>query len=208
MQETPLSDILHNASVTDWTLTQDFSFHYVQNAKLTKFNIFTFVPVRETAIDIYAKSTISVEVPQLTASEMDTVLGGERRVNIRMQELFRFSVKFRDFNGLSLRKYFENIWISTQYEYPEEVNGTVYIYDKSGTLVFSSSNVVINSVSAIQFDNNSNQIAEFDVQFLSPTYSDSKVNDFGKSDYVDRYVRAEDLVDMKQEYYSNPENLR
>lgn len=182
-----VSDILINASRTDWTLTQDFTFWYGQNSKFTKYDIGTFIKSDEAPLDIWKKCTMSVEVPQLTSSEMDTVLGGERRANIRMQELFRFTAKFRDFDGLSLRQYFNALWTATHYEYPDTIAGTVVILDSHGKVVFKSSNVVINSVSAIQYDNSSNQIAEFDVQFLSPTYSDSTINNFGKSDYVDNF---------------------
>jgi len=181
-----VSDILINASRTDWTLTKDFEFFYIQNSKFNKFQIQDFINSEEPIQDIYSKCTMSVDVPQLTASEMDSVLGGERRTNIKMQELFRFSAKFRDFNSLALRDYFKGLWTATHFEYPADIAGSVYILHKN-KLVFHSDNVTINSVSAIQFDTTSTQIAEFDVQFLSPTYSDSSINNFGKSDYVDRF---------------------
>lgn len=181
-------EILQTAIKTDWVQTQDFTFEYHQNPNFTNFTLGDLLNVEGSALDMFNLCCISVDVPQATASELDTVLGGERRVNIRMQELFRFSAKFRDLKGLGLRNYFKGLWIATHSEYPDTINGSVRIMDGVGNLLFQSTNVTINSVSAVQFDNNSSQIAEFDVQFLSPTLSDFTINNFGKSNYGDVFT--------------------
>lgn len=181
---------LKNASASNWTKTNEFSFMYIQNPNFNQFTLKDFVYIQGLSeIEIFEKNTISVDVPQLTAGELDTVLGGQRRPNIRMQELFRFQAKFRDEDGLSLRQYFESLWIATQYEYFDDIKGMVVILDVDGNVVFASYDVIINSVSPVQFDNNSSQIVEFDVQFLSPTYSDGVVTNFGKMKYGDSFFQ-------------------
>ena len=46
--------------------------------------------------------------------------------------------------------------------------------------VFGSDNLLITSVSQSQLDNNNTQAVEFTVEFVSPTFSNSLVKDFGK----------------------------
>lgn len=166
--------IVNQAVKTDWTLTDDFEL-YFYNPKISLDSF--VVTAGEESLSIL-KSIVSVDIPQLSSAEMDEVSGGERRIGVKMYESFRFTVKFRDYDALSLRRYFEAIWIAQQYEYFDDIKSTVFVENK-GINVFNTTDALITGISSIQFDNTSTQIAEFDVSFISNTLSDATIDMFG-----------------------------
>ena len=173
-----IESIVKLATNTKWTLTSDF--------EVTLENKFIKYPMNINTEDQWsstlAKSIVSINSPDLTAAEVDEVLGGERRIGVRMFEAFRFTIKFRDFDGGLFKRYFENIWVAQQSTYPDDVSTKILIHAQ-GKLVFGAENCLITSVSGINFDNGSAQIAEFDVVFISNSYSSQSVSEVGTNSW-------------------------
>jgi len=181
------SRIITVISDTNWTLTDDFEFVFNNGLiPISNLNI-----TQGTPEDAISSAIISVDIPELTAAESDVVAGGERRMNVRMQELFRFSLRFRDRDALKLRRYFEKIWMAQQYEYFETIKSSIEIKNK-GVLIFGTFDAMITGISSITFDNNTTAIAEFTLQMVCRTYSDIDVKTFGDSTNVDNFVEPED----------------
>jgi len=171
-----VSDIVKKISNTNWFLTDNFE--VTINNNTVKTGHF------ENFADDVRKSVVSVTLPELTANENDQVIGGERRIGVQLFEAFRFSVKFRDFNGGQLRQFFEAIWVKQQYEYFDDIRSSVTITTSAGTgqnatILFASQDCLITGISAFSLDNNSTAIAEFDVSFYTNKFSDDLVSGFG-----------------------------
>lgn len=186
-----LQSIIQDITRTNWTFIDDYEFTF--SNPNPGFDLSDFIyksPDNEGAANVMAKSIISVDIPVLTAPEIDTVSGGERRIGVRMHEMFRFSAKFRDSESLGLRRYFMKIWAAQQYEYFDDIKSTVVITNNE-VEVFRSNNIIITGVSPVQFSSDNTQIAEFDVQFISNVYGDVDLTDFGHSKYIDKFARPE-----------------
>ena len=203
-----LQSIINGIVNNNWTLTDDFEFYFFN----TKFDISKFI-TDKNALDIFAEHTMSCEVPVLSSGEHDVVSGGERRMTTKMAELFRFNAKFRDSNGTALRRYFMKIWMAQQFEYFDDIKSDIVIMN-NGVPLFYSPNVLITSISPIQFSHDSTQIAEFDVAFMSNTYADVDVSNFGKTTYVDNFRRtnslrnaAEKFDDLSSDYFNTDDNF-
>lgn len=180
-----LQATINNIVNTNWMLTDDFEFTFYNFA----IDINKFIVHENTIVqNIFDRHTMSCEIPILTTGEYETVSGGERRINNKMIEMFRFNAKFRDSDSAALRRYFMKIIAAQQFEYFDDIKSTITIMN-NGVLVYYSTNILITSISPIQFSHDSTQIAEFDVAFISNTYGDVDVNDFGKTSYVDNFAR-------------------
>jgi len=177
---------------TDWTLTDEFNFIYHNTLiPIEKMNI---VLARNglgagTTQDAINASIMSVSVPELTSAEIENVSGGERRSGVKMHEFFRFEVKFRDQDALKMRRYFEKIWMAQQYEYFNDIKSSVTVTHK-GIQIFWTDTALITGVSAVEFNNDTTAIGEFTLQFVSRTYNDNDIKGFGESNYVDKFVPA------------------
>ena len=184
-----IKDVMQNALNTNWTLTDNFEV-YMANPAAAKY--FGSLDIFKDSIE---KSLMTIDAPTLTSAEADNILGGERRLGVRMFEAFRFTMKFRDFNGGYLRRFFEGIWMAQQYKYPKDIQSSVSInqdtgngeFDSNIVNIFRTSNALITSVSALNFDNSSTQIAEFDVTFIANKYSNEDFTGFGESTFIDNF---------------------
>jgi len=171
-----ISDLVTSISNTNWFLTDNFEV-VINNNKVSTKEFDNF------ANDI-RKSTMSVTLPELTANENDQVIGGERRIGVQLFEAFRFSVKFRDYDGGKLRQFFETIWVMQQYEYFDDIKTNVTIStnassSQNATILFSSEDCLITGISGYSLDNSATAIAEFDVSFYTNKFSDDLVSGFG-----------------------------
>jgi len=176
------NDIVQNILSTNWDYTDDFEVIIVNS----------FVPnvgktITENEIK---KAIISVEIPPFSAGELENIIGGQRRVNVRLYETFRFSIRLRDFDGGYLRKYFTSIWIAQQELFHDEIKTSVEIKVNNG-LIFKSDDCIITQVSGSTFDNTNTNISEITIQFSASTLITEEIKDFGKD----------------PEYSSNLENL-
>ena len=165
--------IMTNALRADWALTDDFQI-YIFNQYLQIDGIQGY-----TAQDILDMCVINVDIPTMQAEIPNTMVAGAWRVHAAKFQPFTITVTFRDLNGLRLKERFTEVWMSQQREYFDDIKSEIRI-SLGQTEVFSSDNLLITSVSQSQLDNNNTQAVEFTVEFVSPTFSNSLVKDFGK----------------------------
>jgi hypothetical protein len=138
-------------------------------SNITKFN------------EAIASSIISLDTPQFNSQNIESFMGGRWYINNGRDEVYRFSMTFRDFNNLSLYRIFTKMYFRQRYEYFDSVAFSVII-GKSQALnafggtkdtvidsdIFKFEETIIDSISQVQFSNNTEaQIAEFTVQFKS-----------------------------------------
>ena len=166
-------DTVKNILQTNWDLTDDFVFVIHNTYINTKCK-------KGECLDneVLQKSLLSVEIPVLTSQEIDNVLGGTRRINTKMQESFRFNVRFRDFDAGRLKKYFTMMWVAQQYMYFDDIKSTIHI-KVNGSTAFYSENCIITQISAQTYDTSSTGISEFEITFMSPSFTDTNIKEFG-----------------------------
>lgn len=192
-----IKDVIDIALNTKWTITDNFE------VDITNPKVVFWEPTEMGTI--IQKSLLSIDVPTLTSPESDYVIGGERRLGVKIFEAFRFTMRFRDFEGGQLRRYFEAIWIAQQYEYFDNIKTSVKI-DSILNLdlkknIFRTEDALITEVSSIQFDNTSTQIAEFSVAFIANKISDELVTKFGEHTFIENF---KDTLKFEEEYnYGN-----
>ena len=167
-----INDIVQRAQNTNWTLTDNFDI-IIHNPSVQDI---------DDAATIIPLCTVSIDLPELTSAENVQVLGGEQSLGVKMFDPFRFTMKFKDFDSMSLRKYFETIWISQQYGYFDQVKTEVILKGQNKgleTILFKTSEAMIVSIGQVTFDNNTTAIAEFDVTFLTRSYTNDLIDGMG-----------------------------
>ena len=172
-----INRIMQNAKNANWALTDDFQFRFINaNRPLnaTESDL--------TAGDILDISVVNLDIPQLGSSVKTILQGGEYRIYNAIFEPFTVNVTFRDFGGMELRNYFSEVWMASQRGYFNDIKSTITI-SMGGNIIFHSDDCLINSVSQIQLNNASTQIAEFSVDFSSPYYTNALTDKFGKNTY-------------------------
>ncbi len=156
-----INDIVTNIYKAKFAIVDDFEFIFLNNT--TKFTgIQGFTPE-----EVWKMCCINIDNPQLASGVGLSLHGGVWRQIAQRNETYTFSVNFRDFEGLELRKYFIKVWEKQQKGYYDDIVSHVQIkIDKQ--MIFESSKVLISNISQVQFDNNNTQIAEFTISFASP----------------------------------------
>jgi hypothetical protein len=178
-------DIVQSVMTTSWDISDDFEV-YISNNYLIEKNINILDE------ENMKKSVISVQLPTMSAQEDEAVIGGLRRVMLRQSELFRFVIRFRDYEGGLLRKYFTAMWAAQQYKFPDEVSSAITI-TMQGSLMFYSGDCLITQISEQSYDNTNTGISEFDVTFVTPSFTDEFIVNFGKDmDYASAFRTTQD----------------
>lgn len=174
-----INNVMMNAMQTQWNLTDDFDFR-ITNLKHNLGHLSSLVSLAPQ--EVLDMCTMNIDLPQLSG-DIDAVLhAGEYRLNAKQFQPFTVSITFRDVLGLKLREYFTKIWMDQQKEYFDRIKSKIEVYTQ-GNLIFESDMCLIASVSQVQFDNANAQISEFTVEFQTPYYTNSSMQDFGKRNY-------------------------
>lgn len=173
-----INKVMQNALRTNWTMTDDFMFTFINNQRQLEVNNNNGI----TIDDVFDMAVIGIDLPQLGSDVEAVMMGGEWRIYNVKHQPFTFSIVFRDFGSLDLRNYFAAVWMDAQRGYYEDVKSTVMI-SINKNLVFMSDDCLVTAVSQVQLNNNDSQVAEFTVEFSSPYYSNSEINKFGSDDY-------------------------
>jgi len=177
-----VNDIVQKATKRNWFLTDNFEV-YFHNPKIPD-PTENFGSTLQTCV-------INVTVPALNAAPTDIILGGERRIGVQIFETFKYTITFRDFNSGQLRRYFEAIFISQQYEYFNDIKSTITMYTNDGTLLFHTEDSLITSISEFTLDNLSTQIAEFAVSFEATRLNDDLISGFGSEKVSELFSKDE-----------------
>ena len=164
-----LNSVMTNIRNTNWAKINNFEVDITfLNSKLLKaFGI----PASELP-DILKTCLVSVDTTGFTNQPIEEFIGYKWTFNNTRDELYRFSMTFRDFDDMVLYKAFVKMYRRTKGLYPAEskINikvstGIEYENDKVTQLI-EYEDAMIESVSQLQFNNTTeNQIAEFSVSF-------------------------------------------
>jgi len=178
-----INNLFQEIQNTNWNLTDDFKVYInTANEKLSVDNIL------ENTNMIWEKSVISIDIPPLSAPPMEQYLGGEWRIGSTKPEIFRFSMRFRDFNNGELKRYFETLFAYSLYNYPKDSFINIKVTNNSGdVLIFSSERILIEQVSETQYTSGDSNISEFSIQFRTPIYSDAFINGLGSKEYSRKF---------------------
>lgn len=119
---------------------------------------------------------ISVDTPQFTNQPIEAFVANKWVIGNGRDELYRFTITFRDFNQMKLYRKFVQLYQRTREDYFDHVKFTVQIvkdtdyFGQNTQTLFDMENTIVESVSQLQFNNTTeNQIAEFTVSFKCTT---------------------------------------
>jgi len=115
---------------------------------------------------------VSIDTPQFTNQPIEVFVANKWVIHNGRDELYRFSVTFRDHNRMDLYRKFVTMYNVTKDQYPDNAKFGVEIYkdgdyySEGEKLLFYFDETMIEAVSQLQFNNTTeNQIAEFTVNF-------------------------------------------
>jgi hypothetical protein len=191
------NNIVSSIVNTQWDFSDDFKATITINPKYVQdFNL---------SEEVIEKSIVSIEIPTLSSQEIDNIVAGTRRVNVRMQELFRFNIRFRDFNNGILRRIFSILFAAQQFEYFNDIAIGIKIEynNPKKDIIFQSEKCLITQISPITYNNDGN-IVEFDVNFVSPSFTNTNLVNFGSdSNYNKSFdsnsISSENIIKYKIE---------
>jgi hypothetical protein len=119
---------------------------------------------------------VSVDTPQFTNQPIEVFVANKWVIGNGRDELYRFSITFRDFDQMKLYRKFVQLYQRTREDYFDHVKFTVQLakdgdyYGQNEQKLFDLENTIVESVSQLQFNNTTeNQIAEFTVNFKTTT---------------------------------------
>jgi hypothetical protein len=180
-----INTLIKDIQNTKWNITDDFKVHI--NHKNDKLEV-TKILDNVRADTIWNKSVLTVDIPPISSPMMEHYLGGEWRIGVSKPEVFRFSMRFRDFDNGNLRRYFETVWTYSLYNYPEDSYLNLKITNRADNIeLFSSEKILIENVSETQYDTQNPGVSEFTVSFRSPIYSDHFIKELGNRSYSRKF---------------------
>lgn len=147
--------------INTFTVQFDFGVASINSAIMSDFN--------NDSINL---NIISVQTPEFSNAPIETWVGDRWRIQNSRDNVYRFSITFRDMKQMSLYESWVNIYRNTKYQYFDNVKFAVTIYkdadwytenDKKFIILHET---IVESVSGLTFNNDTqNQIAEFTVNF-------------------------------------------
>lgn len=164
-----LNKAVTNAQRVQWSITSNF---YVEMHPVEQLITETvgWSAESEEFNNIIQLSIKNVDLPQHTADLIEKMIAGYWHISRNEDELFVFSVTFRDLWGGSLYRMFKNIWNLGKQLYPNY--STFYIKvvlthgaNGSEPVVFETPDAFLTSISQVQLSHENNEIMEFTVEF-------------------------------------------
>jgi hypothetical protein len=121
---------------------------------------------------------ISVNLPTFSSSEIDNVFGSVRYVATKINEAYRFSIRFRDTEDYKIYQFFKLMFYLQKNVYPDDVGIDIKIMSlpKDRTF-FKSSKCLVLQVSPPELSTTDSKLIEFDVNFISSEYIDMAFRD-------------------------------
>jgi uncharacterized membrane protein len=120
-------------------------------------------------------SLISVTTPQYQNQTINQYVSYEWRFHQGRDDLYRFSMTFRDYDQMKLYNLFRKLYIKGKGQYYNKIKMNIKVnlaedYGVREIPVFQTSTAIIENVSQLQFSHNTeNQVAEFAVNFIANT---------------------------------------
>lgn len=161
-----LSEAVNKAYEKNWTKINNFSVHL--NIKNPDFARLIGWEDDEVGFNLSLKS---IDTPQYTNNPIEVFTGNEWRYNNGRDEMFRFTMTFRDFDQMKMYSRFVQMYNISKDNYFDNIKlgVTIYLDDEFNVnrkVLLDVSDALIENVSQLQFDHTTeNQIAEFSVGF-------------------------------------------
>ena len=162
-----LADAIIKAYETKWSYINTFSVQ-LEFAPLVA-GFISWSTADQNNIDL---NVISVDTPQFSNQSIEVFQGDRWRIHSGRDELYRFSITFRDQDQMKYYRKFVMAYFFQQKSYFDDCKMTVTLFkdadhwNEKQDAMFKFQNVMIDSVSQLQFNTSTEaQIAEFSVQF-------------------------------------------
>lgn len=160
-----LKDAIVTAYETNWSMINTFTVQF-------DFPIF-FDNLLQVEFDESINLCIkSVNTPDFQNTPIEVFVGNKWRIQNGRDELYKFSITFRDKDQMRLYKSFYNIYKQTREQYFDKCSFTVIIYkdadyfSETDRKIMEFNGTLIESVSNLAFSNETqSEIAEFTVNF-------------------------------------------
>lgn len=162
-----LKDGIIKAYETHWSMINTFTvnFNFGRNLNMQRLLKTKF----DDSLNLHI---VSLTTPDFQNTPIETFIGNRWRIQNGRDELYKFSITFRDKDQLRIYKSFYNLYRETKEQYFDNCSFSVIIYkdadyyNESDKKFMELNGTIIESVSQLQFSNDTqNQIAEFTVNF-------------------------------------------
>lgn len=162
-----LKDGITKAYETHWSMINTFTveFQFGKNLNMKKL-------LKTKLDDTINLHIVSLTTPDFQNTPIETFIGNKWRVQNGRDELYKFSITFRDKDQMRIYKSFFNLYKETKEQYFDNCCFSVIIYkdadyyNESNRKFMELNGSIVESVSQLQFSNDTqNQIAEFTVNF-------------------------------------------
>jgi len=169
--KTSLNDIIQRVQNTNWTKINNFNIILMPLSP--EFANIIGWELSNEFNDQLNTSLISIDTPTYTNQEVAEFIGGMWRYHDGRDEMFRFTLTFRDYDQFKLYRTFANAYYKMKDAYFDSIRFVVQVYagdDKrvKDRLIFKTDTAIIENLSQLQFNHSTeNQIAEFSVGFKS-----------------------------------------
>lgn len=132
--------------------------------------------ITETFTDDINLNIISLNTPDFTNNPIEAFIANKWYIHNGRDELYRFSITFRDQNQLDIYKTFLKVYEYTKNNYFDDCKMSIVLtkdadwYNEDDVILMELNDTLVESVSNLAFSNNTeNQIAEFSVNFKCTT---------------------------------------
>jgi len=174
------ADGLIKAYETKWSYINTFSVQFTWSDEVK--NMIGWTSGDDYNINL---NIINIDTPEFTNQNIEAYIGDRWVIHNGRDELYRFSMTFRDQDQLKYYKMFTTVYLLQKSSYFDDVKSVItlnkdadYIGEMDNT-IFQFNDVMIDAVSQLQFNNTTEaQIAEFSVTFKcsSPELNISGIN--------------------------------
>lgn len=163
------ADGLRKAYDTKWSFINTFNVQFIFVDPITKYDIDWDDDTDGQSINMHI---VSIDTPQFTNQPIEVFVANKWITQNGRDELYRFSITFRDRDSMALYRKFMRLYQRTREDYFDYVKFTVLLtkegdwLNQQDKILFSFEDTIVESVSQLQFNNTTeNQIAEFTVNF-------------------------------------------
>lgn len=154
-----------------WSYINTFKVQMIFSPNIAKFIQWTNKEQENINLNL-----VSIDTPQFTNSNIESYVGGRWRIHNGRDELYRFSMTFRDQDQMLFYRKFLVAYLYQRTMYFDDIKMKVILYKdadyygETELKLFELSDVFIESISQLSFSNITEaQIAEFTINFKCAT---------------------------------------
>lgn len=159
-----LVDAVNAAYRRKWSVQNNFTVQFILKGRVSSM-------LQEFTDDINL-SIVSIKTPDITNSGIEQFIGGEWRIHNGHDNLFKFSITFRDYNQMELYHRFIKLYSLTKIHYFDDVAIDVILnkdpdwIEEDSITIMRLEDCLIDGISNLDFTNTAEaEIAEFSVDF-------------------------------------------